>query len=352
MLIDWLTLRTKINDIQDNDLMSLMPYLAKLQVTNALTDEVIKMKLVVDIDAVRSDFQGMVWSVTSNGVDKYLNIGASPASLQFGSNLFGSFDYFYCKQILINHAKKVLSNVCLFNDDWLPRRIDVTQNYFMNSKYQVKDALLQLRTMDSIRQKATTKMDSVYWAISSHYRSGKAYDKGTQAIHLNKKAEKNNKPLIYTPEQLEQIQSILRLELKLGRQFFDEHQDESLLTPEFLTNEHNEFFSKFIGSAEVTDMDTLLKSLIEIAPTKGRALAAYSTFLRMKESGYYFTSETMPRSTFALHRKYLKAAGLSESDLLNAKFESEKVVHLRKRRIDLEPVMSWEHLNQLLRKAA
>lgn len=352
MLIDWLTLRTRIDNIQESDLLEMMPYFAKLQVTNALTDEVLKTKLVIDIDAVRSDFQGMVWSVTSNGVEKYLNIGASPASLKHGSNLFGSFDYFECKQILINHAKKVLSNVCLFNDDWQPRRIDVTENFFMQSKYQVKDALLQLRTMDSVRQKATTKMDSVYWAITSHYRSGKAYDKGTQAIQLNKKAEKNNKPLIYTAEQLEQIQSILRLELKLGRQFFDEHQDESLLTSEFLTNEHNEFFSKFIGSAEVTDMDTLLKSLIEVTPTRGRALAAYSTFLRMKESGYYFTSETMPRSTFALHRKYLKAAGLSESDLLNAKFESEKIVHLRKRRIDLEPVMSWEHLNQLLRKAA
>lgn len=352
MLIDWLTLRTRIDNIQESDLLEMMPYFAKLQVTNALTDEVLKVKLVIDIDAVRSDFHGMVWSITSNGKDKYLNIGASPASLMHGSNLFGTDTYIEAKQILLKHARKVLPSVLLFNSGWLPRRLDITQNFFLQNKYQVKDALLQLRTMDSIRQKATVRGDSVYFGETSAYRSGKAYDKGTQAIYLNEKAKKLNKEEIYTPEQLEQIQNILRLELKLGRQFFDDHQDESILTTEFLINEHNNFFGKFIGSTEVTDMDTLLKTLLEIAPSRGRALAAYSTFLRIKESGYHFTSETMPRSTFALHRKYLKQAGLSEADLLSAKFQSEKVVQLRKRRIDMQPVHDWAHLQELFLKAA
>jgi II/X family phage/plasmid replication protein len=348
MLIDWLTLRCKISNIQEQDLLALMPYMAKMQITNAATDEVLRSKLVIDIDQVRSDFSGMVWSISSNGADKYLNIGASPASLEHGSNLFGSSDYYYCKEILLNHARSVLKGVLLFNDGWLPRRLDVTQNYFMQSKHQVKDALHFLRSMDGVRQKATVQAgDSVYWGYSSHYRSGKAYDKGAQAIELNKKALKHKKPAIYTAQQIFDIQSILRLELKLGRQFFDEHTDENILTNDFLINEHEEFFGKFIGSAEVTDMDKLYENLIIAAPSKGRAMAAYDTFLRIKQNGYEFTKETMSPATFRRHRQYLKSAGLSESDMTSA-----KIIELRKRRIDLNPVYSWQHLDDLLRMAA
>lgn len=348
MLIDWLTLRTPISDIQEQDLLALMPYLAKLEITNTGTDEVIRTKLVIDIDAVRSDFQGMVWSITSNGTIKYLNIGASPASLQHGSNLFGSFDYQYCKKLVLDHARKVLTGVCLFQKGWECRRLDVTQNYFLQSRYQVKDALLQLRAMDSFRQKATIRSgDTVYWGFESHYRTGKAYDKGTQAIELNKKALKHKKPLVYTDEQIKAIESTLRLELKLGRQFFDEHHDESLFTPEFLANEHETFFKKFIGSAEVTDMHTLLEQLKQVTPSNGQALASYDTYLRIQQNGFEFTKNSMSERTFYRHRKYLKDAGLSESDLI-----SSNIIPLRKRRIDLDPVYSWEHLNELIRKAA
>lgn len=348
MLIDWITLRCPISDIQENDLLALMPYLATMTIKNAFTDEVIRSKVVIDIDAVRSDFMGLVWSISSNGVTKYLNIGASPASLMHGSNLFGSSDYHECKQILLNYAKKVLTGVCLFGDCWLPRRIDVTQNYKLQSNYQVKDALHQMRSMDGVRQKATVQAgDSVYWGYKSHYRAGKAYDKFAQAVELNRKALKAKKPAIYSNDQLEMMNSILRLELKLGRQFFDELIDENLLTPDFLRNEHESFFNKFIGSAEVTDMDILYKRLMETAPSFGRARAAYDTYLRIKQLGYEYTRQSMAIRTFALHRQYLKAAGLSESDLTSA-----KIIELRKRRIDLQPVYSWQHLEQLYKEAA
>lgn len=347
MLIDWLTLRCKISDIQENDLLAMLPYFAKLEVTNALTDEVLQTKLVVDIDSVRSDFSGMVWSISTNGKDKYLNIGASPASLEFGSNLFGSSDYWHCKALLLAHAKKVLPEVLLFNDGWQPRRIDVTQNYFLQSRHQVKDALHILRASDGVRQKCTVKGDSCYWGESSTYISGKAYDKWTQALELNKKALKRHKPAIYTDAELFIMDSILRLEMKLSRQFFDEHQDESLFTHEFLAEKHEAFFNKFIGSAEVTDMSTLLTKLLEVAPSPGRAKAAYQTYLMIKENGYSHTEQCMPRSTFALHRKYLKEAGLCQADLTTA-----KIVELRKRKINLEPVYSWSHLAELHKKAA
>lgn len=347
MLIDWLTLRTKISFIQEQDLMAIMPYLAIMEIRSAATNELIKSKLVVDIDEVKSDFQGMVWSITSNGVDKYLNIGASPASLEHGSNLFGSDDYQYCKELLLKHARKVLKGVLLFNDGWQPRRIDVTQNFFLQSHSQVKDALHILRASDGTRHKATVKGDSVYWGEGSHYRSGKAYDKYIQAVYLNKKALKAGKPALYTNEQLEMMQSILRLELKLGRQFFDEHQDESILTQQYLINHHEEFFNKFIGNAEVTDMDKLYQIIQTTAPSKGRGLAAYDTYLRIKQNGYEFTKSSMPRATFYRHQKYLLEAGLCLSDLTTA-----KIIELKKRKITMEPVYDWTHLSALYKKAA
>lgn len=347
MLIDWLTLRCNISDVQETDLLKIIPYLAEMRITNILTGELITNKMVIDIDAIRSDFGGMVWSITSNGKDKYLNIGASPASLEHGSNLFGSSDYNHCKELLLKHAKSVLKGVLLFNDGWQPRRIDFTQNYFLQSHTQVKDALHILRASDGIRQKSTVKGDSVYWGESSHYRSGKAYDKYIQSIYLNKLSLKRNKPAIYTESQLSLMESILRLELKLGRQFFDEHLDESILTTEYLLKQHEEFFNKFIGNSEVTDMDTLFKRIQQTAPTKGRGVAAYNTYLRIQQLGFETAKETMPKATFQLHKKYLLEAGLCVSDLTTA-----KIIPLKKRKIMMEPVYDWVHLEALHRKAA
>ena len=348
MLIDWLTLRHQITDLEEQSLYPLMPYLATLTVRRAIDDEVLKTKLVVDVDQVRSDFQGMVWSISSNGKDKYLNIGASPAFLANGNNLFGSDDYQACKIELIRYAQKVFKGALVLSSNWHPRRIDITQNYLMQSNQQVKEALYILRSSDGIRQKATVRAgDTVYFGAGSHFIFGKAYDKFAQAVELCKKSAKQLKPIPYSHYQLSLIDRILRLELTLGRQFFDEHSDEEILTPTFLAEKHETFFRKFIGDSEVYDMDSLYQRLIETCPSAGRAQAAYDTYLRIKDRGYAFAEQTMSRATFLRHRKYLIEAGLSISDL-----KSARIVELRKRRIDMQPVQSWEHLEQLLKVAA
>ena len=347
MLIDWLTLRTKITDIQETELLELIPYMAKMQITNLATDEVIQTKLVVDIDAVRSDFQGLVWSISSNGKDKYLNIGGSPASIEHGSNLFGSGDYQHCKKVIIQHARKALRGCLIFSTNWEPRRIDITQNYFLQSRNQVKDALHMLRASDGMRQKSTVKGDSIYWGESSKYRKGKAYDKFTQALELCKRAEKLKKQPPYTADELKLLDNILRLELTLGRQWFDEHPDENILKPDFLVNEHESFFGKFIGDSEVTDMDTLLKNLQLTAPSLGIARSAYSTYLMIKQNGFEHTKTHMNDRTFRMHKKALLDAGLCEADLTNG-----RVIELRKRKITMQPVYNWEHLAELHRLAA
>lgn len=360
MLIDWLTLRTPISDIQESDLLELLPYMAKVEVRSALNDELLKSKLVIDIDSVRSDFQGMVWSITSNGKEKFLNIGASPAFLEFGRNIFGSLNYQHCKKVLIDYAKRVLPSVLLFSSEWLPRRIDITQNYSMQSHYQVKEALHILRSCDGTRQKATTRSDSVYWGAGSSYRQGKAYDKYTQSIELNRIASKLNKSALYDQNELDLLRPIIRLEMSLGRQFFDEHlkklvhdektgfkkyQGESFITEQFLINQHNDFFGQFIGLGEVTDMDELMQKLKDIAPSDGLARSSYDTYLRIKSNGYEFTKASMSKASFFRHTRYLKLAGLTQSDLTSA-----MIVPLKKRRIDLNPVDTWQQLQE--RKAA
>lgn len=347
MLIDWLTLRTKISDLQESELLELIPYLAKMEITNLANDQVIQTKLVIDIDAVRSDFQGLVWSISSNGRDKYLNIGGSPASIENGSNLFGSGDYQHCKKIIIKHAQKALRGCLVPSSNWHPRRIDITQNYFLQSRTQVKDALHMLRASDGMRQKSTVKGDSIYWGESSKYRKGKAYDKHTQAKELIKRAEKLKNTPPYTPEQLKQMENILRLELTLGRQWFDEHPNEDNLKQDYLIEEHEAFFTKFIGDSEVSDMDTLFKNLQLTAPSIGIARSAYSTYLMIKQNGYHHTFEHMKPRTFYMHKKALLSAGLCEADLTNG-----NIIELRKRKITMTPVYNWEHLQELHKEAA
>lgn len=347
MLCDWMTLRTPINDIQDQDIHDLMPYLA-LETIKSSTDEVIKQRMVIDIDQVRSDFQGFVWSITSNGKQKYLSIGASPAWLEHGRNIFGDLDIEKAKTLLIAKCRQVLPNVLLFRQDFEIRRLDITQNYFMESKTQLKDALHILRACDGIRQKATVaKGDTVYWGSKSALISGKVYDKGSQAIHLCRNASKRNLPMPYTESELHLVENVLRAEMKLGRLFFERLESEDLLTPDFLAQQHDKYFSKFIGSNEVTDMDDLLNNLLALSKTQGQAKAAYGTYLTIKQIGLETTKNSMSRRTFQRHKKLLHEAGLSQSDLTTA-----TIIPLRKRRIDLVTVDTWEELRQLQSRIA
>lgn len=359
MLVDWLTLRAIIDTKTSADLAALIPYLHKQTKVNMETGEIVQQKYVVDVDAVKSSFPGMVWSLSNNESVTYLNIGASPATLKNGYNLFGHIDYQTCKQILLDHVQQVLP-INVNNFVWQPRRIDITQNYYMQSNAQVNDALLTLRSMDGMRQKATVQAgNTVYWGAKSRFRKGKAYDKFLQALEICRKFYKKGEKPPYTETQLHLMQSILRLEMTLGSQFFDDfinkknptkcnRQIEDLLTIDFFEQQHNDFFGKFIGNAEVTDMDKLLEKLIETAPSIGYARAAHYTYMLINKNGYEHTKLSMPERTFRKHRQYLKAAGLSEADITSA-----KIIELRKRKIiELQPVNDWQHLQQLNQEAA
>jgi len=339
-LIDWLTLRLQISaHFRDAMLDHLAQYLGMLTVHNSDGEE-IRKKLVFDVDKIRSDSEGIFWAIHHNGKQRFLTIGASPAQIEHGNNVFGSSDVQHCAEVIILAASRTLGLLLPPPTAWHCARIDYTHNYAMKDANQVKQALRELRKGDGVRQKASVpRGDSVYWGQGSDLIGGKAYDKGSQMVYLSKK----NK-LQASPEQVALASRLLRFELSLKARWFRRHAPEAgdylNISTQQLETQHAKFFGQFIGDLEVADMGKLLERLQFIAPSKGHAVAAYSTYLRIRELGYEMAKSSMPDSTFRRHKKYLIDAGLSQADLLG-----NNVIPFRRDVITLSaPVTSWDDL--------
>jgi II/X family phage/plasmid replication protein len=337
-MIDWLTLRTPVTHFLEGHLFEQFhKFVGVMTVTNG-EGEVVRSKPVFDVDMVRSDSQGIYWQISSNGKERYLIVGASPASLEHSNNVFGSDDIKHCSEVILRHASIALGIIVPPPSAWECRRIDITHNYLLDSHDQVKQALRELRQGDGVRQKASVpKGDSVYWGQGSDMIGAKAYDKGAQIEQMLKKKKFTD----LTQQQLDISKRLLRLELSLKRRWFDRHTQHYLtFTTAQLNALHTEYFGQFIGRQEVTDMGHLLELLNEVASSKGHALAAHRTWALIKAIGYEQTRSSMPHSTFCRHQKLLKMAGLSHADL-----QSANVLQFRRKTIDIcEPVHSWHEL--------
>lgn len=345
MLIDWMTLRFPLTqELGQNVLSRVMDCLGIIVSVDSEGKEKWR-KHSLDIDKLRSDSEGLFWTITADGdSQRYLSIGGSPASVEHdGINVFGSMDIEHCAQVMVRFASVALGSVLPHWSKWQCRRMDITANYDMGSSAQVKQALRLLLATDAPRRRTNSDKrggDSVYWNPSSDLQAGKAYHKGA---HLRMMLSKGR--IMLTESTLQLSDNLLRLELKLGSRWFRRLKTEwQKLTPDELCREHQTFFSKLIGAAdvEVSDMGKLLVELEKVAPTKGRALAAHRTFALIKTVGYTQTKESMRPSTFYLHLEYLRAVGLSSADLC-----AGKVLELRKRSLVLEqPVLSWDEIKR------
>ncbi len=344
MLIDWLTIRVKLDASLGQNLLDRI--LGCMGYTFCIDSDGKEKwcKHALDIDKLRSDSEGLYWSITADGdSQRYLTIGASPSSIENqGLNVFGSCDVGYCAAILIDHAAKALSAILPNWYNWQCRRLDITANYDMGNAAQVKQALRLLLGTDAPRRRTNSDNkggDTVYWNPSSDLQSGKAYHKGA---HLRMMSNKGN--LLVDDETLDLADNLLRLELKLGARWFRRYEDKDDwhgLTQYELTQIHHNFFNTLIGDGvEVHDMGTLLQELEKVCPTKGRALAAHRTWALIKSIGFDQTKQSMPSSTFRLHSKYLRAAGLSNADLCAA-----VVIPFRRKQLILrEPVTGWNQI--------
>ncbi len=347
MMIDWLTLRYPLTPELGSVLYSRIKA-AMGQVIKITVDGVIDwQKAVIDWDAVRSDSQGLFWSVTADSDSLYyLTIGGSPSSiLNEGVNVFGDLDLKAGSSLLILTASNALDAILPDWSHWQCRRMDVTANYDLGSAAQVKQALRLLLNTDAPRRRSNSDKkggDSVYWNMASDLRKGKAYHKGA---HLRYQARKGN--IVLSDDLHLLADRLLRLELTLGARWFRRlstaWQD---LTPEFLKAEFMNFFSSLIGcgNVEVSDMENLLIELEKVCPSPGAALAAHRTWALIRTIGFTLTKESMPVSTFTRHKRYLLDAGLSAADL-----GAGQVLQFRMRSLVIgQPVCSWHEL----RKAA
>lgn len=344
MLIDWLTLRYPLTDKLGQFLHEKIQAAMGRLVRVTPAGEVMWESRVVDWDAIRSDSVGIYWSVSGDGDKYYLTIGASPSSLlNHGVNVFGSLSVQEGAEVLIKRASEALGHILPNWREWDCRRMDITANYDMGGNSQVKQALRLLLGTDAPRRRTNSDKrggDSVYWNPTSALRCGKAYHKGA---HLRFQQRRGN--IQVSESLLQQADSLLRLELKLGSAWFRRCRDDwREFTQNFLAAEHFNFFSSLIGGGdvEVSDMGTLLEELEKHAPTKGQALASHCTWALIKTVGYTQTKDSMPRSTFARHCKYLRAAGLSSADLC-----AGLVIPFRRKSLVLgNPVLSWDDLQR------
>lgn len=345
MLIDWLTLRVKLDASLGSSLLSrILDCMGMTVCVDADGNEKWR-KHALDIDKLRSDSPGLYWSITADGQSqRYLTIGASPSSIENeGLNVFGSCDIEHCASVLIEHAGKALFAILPNWTHWQCRRLDITANYDMGSAAQVKQALRLLLGTDAPRRRTNSDNkggDTVYWNPTSDLQAGKAYHKGA---HLRMQCRKGN--LLLDDETLDLADNLLRLELKLGARWFRRYEvkdDWHTLTEYELTEIHHKFFNALIGGGgvEVHDMGTLLQQLEKVCPTKGQALAAHRTWALIKTIGHDQTKASMPKRTFLRHCSALKDAGLSNADLC-----AGVVIPFRRQSLVLrEPVMAWTQI--------
>jgi II/X family phage/plasmid replication protein len=346
LLIDWLTLRVPV--VEDGLGSALFRRLmdARLHISCCDRDGQIKWKKVgLDIDAIRSDSMGLFWGIQGDGTAYYLVIGGSPASLANGINVFGSLNIREGAQTLVRTASKALQAILPPLDKWQCRRIDITGNYLLPDVDSVKQALRMLLNTDAARRKANSFKrggDTVTWNPTSDLVKGKAYHKGPQLRFLSRKHEIN-----ITVEQMEWADRLLRLEHTRGARWFRREAAEGRrwqdLSEDRLCELYYEFFGRLTDGIEVKDMDrmTLTKRIKESSGiSEGRAAAAFATYRNIRADGFEVVKGFMAKSTFYLHLKYLRAAGITDADLCNG-----NVIPFRPVRVVLaRPVASWEDI--------
>jgi II/X family phage/plasmid replication protein len=232
-------------------------------------------------------------------------------------------------------------------EHWQCARVDITGNYLLPDDVSVKQALRQLALSDGGRRKATNKHrggDTVYWNPSSDLVKGKAYHKGPQLAMLRRKGK-----IEISDEIINMSNRLLRLEHTRAARFFRElrktKRDWFDLTEIDLEKYYMDFFGRIVGGVEVLEMkrEELITRIMQANDiTEARAMAAFTTYRNIKQDGWEVVKGYVPRSTFARHLKYLRTAGITDSDL-----HMGNVIQFKPVRIVLaKPVSSWDEIRR------
>jgi II/X family phage/plasmid replication protein len=298
-------------------------------------------------ESVRSDSHQIAFRVGSDA----LWIQGSPARVcgsgdaVFGEGASGNLDLIGCVRRMAAFVSQQI-DVPIYLAPvkaWHVTRIDVTGNLILDDLAAVREALRILRNCEGGRYRVSQQSgDTVYWSHKSRLRSGKAYAKGPHIEYQTGKPDYTGRP--YSETELQQINRLLRLELRLGAQWIRERAGCPWyeLTTERLTEEWNDYFKRMIGDADMKTNDDVKERIMAVAATEGQGKAAHVCYMLIREHGWEKARNEFTKPTWYRHMKILHAAGLGDADIA-----AGNVVPLRRKILECQLVKSWADIHRI-----
>jgi II/X family phage/plasmid replication protein len=338
MLIDWITAKLDEKFLNEEQTRILRSRADRIIRISASTGE--QVYETQAWDSIRSDSHSITIRMSSD----CLFVCGSPARVigdgdaVFSSGVCSKLDLRGCLDAVIKFVSIQTGVFLPCSDNWKVTRIDVTDNLLLDSQQQVIEALDILNRTDGGRYKVSNKAgNSIYWGSKSRRYKGKAYAKGEHLTYMM--ALKGYDGKRYSFDEIEAANKLLRLELTIGAQTMRELSHWSDLTPMDLALEHSRYFDRMIGDTNMTSVSKLQEKLQEICPTSGQAKSAFMLFTYIRAHGFKKAKSDTSSSTFYRNQRYLKLAGLADSDI-----STGEIVALRRRVLECSSVNSWSDL--------
>ena len=339
MLLDWITIRTPYESLDSQALAVAVGYGDRVQRINAETGELRWESAAWD--SIRSDTHAI--SVKAGGSELWIQ--GSPARIiaegdaVFGAGASQALDIPGCISRMTAFVGQMLGCSLPSPSYWKVSRVDVTNNLQLDDLAAVKVALSTLRDCEGGRYRVSQQAgDTVYWSHRSKLRSGKAYAKGPHLEYMMKRPSYDGYP--YTQHQLQAANQLLRLELKLGREWFSRH-DWKSVTPAMLRNEWHDYFGRMIGGAEMKSESDIKTRVMAAAKTEGQGKAALGCWALIQSQGWESARDLQSKTTWYRNLQILRAAGLGDVDISKG-----QVVPLRRKIIECQAVTSWDQLSR------
>ena len=340
MLIDWVTARLDLNHFDATEMEYLRSLTDRIVRFNPRTGETVWETAAWE--SIRSDSHQISMRVGSDA----LWVQGSPARVTgdgdavFGSGASAAFDIKGCVYRMAAYAfQRIGLELRGKIKDWKVSRVDVTANLLLGSLSEVREALRILRNVEGGRYRVSQQAgDTVYWSHKSRLRAGKAYAKGPHLLYQKRRGD----GIWYPEEEIDLANRLLRMELRLGSQWFREKRSGKEwyeLTPDDFKSVWYDYFGKMVGGVEIKDEDDLKQRIFEVAPTEGQAKSAWGCWCQIRAEGWECAREMYANRTWYRHLKILRAAGLGDADISGG-----EVVPLRRKVLDLQIIHTWDEL--------
>lgn len=342
MLIDWVTARVPLERLSPDALATAKGWGDRLVRYCARSGEVRYEQAAWD--SVRSDSHQLAFRVGSD-----LWVQGSPARvLGDGDTVFGSgpsaaLDLLGCVARMVAFVETVVGHELPDAAQWIVSRVDVTCNLALPALPQVRQALAILRGTEGGRYRVSSVAgDTVYHGSKSKLRKGKAYAKGPHLRELMKRKDYSGRR--YSESELAAADSLLRLELTLGREWFARVGCWQSVTAARLLAEWESYFGRMLGGVAV--MSESIADRVRAVVLKGevisegRARGALACWELIKGHGWEQAKALHSKATWYRHIAVLHAAGLGDADISRG-----EVVSLRRVELHAARVATWTELH-------